>query len=249
MGKQRYEMFGFEEQDRQQSFLRKKISLTIPICVLLIVVFLLSALLVTIVAFYWIDGTICHVESSTGIIQPKRVHHSRPKRSSTLEKANARCLAPLCCSAQQSPPTPWTDTRLPTNIYPIEYQLTLYLYELNEDNDQYNGTVDIVIEVRSPTYEIILHNDIQVTITDIIVSRRSNPNDTMLNVDCGIPSQNTQTLRIYMKEELQVGYTYDVRIFFHRNLHVHGTGIFESQFNKYQDRVEFVMSTTNYPSF
>ena len=228
-----YEVLDFRVERPKRSFLRRKISLTIPVCVLLIAIFLLSALVVTIVSFYWIDGTICQVDDQQLIAEP------RSKRSSVLKNANSLCLSALCCSGTHGPIAPWTETRLPTNLYPVDYQLTLELYQLNEINDQYHGTVDIVIDVRSATNEIVLHTD--ALVSDIIVSQRSNPNDVNLTVDCALPYQNTQTLRIFLVEQLQVGFTYDVRISFNRSLSIHGTGIFENQFNKNQGGNQFVL--------
>lgn len=230
-----YEVLDFRVERPKRSFLLRKISLTIPVCVLLIAVFLLSALVITIVSFYWIDGTICHVDDQQLITEP------RSKRSLALKKTNSLCVSALCCSGTHGPIVPWTETRLPTNLYPVDYQLTLALYQLNQTNDQYKGTVDIVIDVRSPTNEIVLHTDVDVYVSDIIVSQRSNPNDVNLTVDCALPGQNTQTLRIFLWEQLQVGFTYDVRISFNRNLSIHGTGIFENQFNKNQFGNRFVL--------
>jgi hypothetical protein len=228
-----------EEQYRQRSFLKRKISLTIPICVLLMLIFLVSVLIVSIVSYCWIESAVCYVNNQEEIIKPRPIYHSRPKRSPALRKNNDPCLSLLCCQTNVGPNIPWTQNRLPTNLYPIDYQLTLFLYNLIEDNNQYNGTVDIIIEVRSPTYDIILHADL--FISEIIVSQRSSPNDILLDVDCAIPYQNTQTLAIHLEQELQVGEVYDVRISFYRSLNLHGIGLFESQFNKNQYGIEFVI--------
>ncbi|CAF5168956.1 unnamed protein product, partial [Rotaria magnacalcarata] len=123
---------------------------------------------------------------------------------------------------------PWSQSRLPKNVYPNEYQLTLELFELNEGEDEYSGTVDIVLEVRSSTYDIILHGEM--LISDVVVTQRSSPNNIPLNVDCVLPFPNTQTLTIHLTEQLQVGNLYDVRISFFRALSLHGTGIFEVPF-------------------
>ncbi|UJR37678.1 hypothetical protein I4U23_030373 [Adineta vaga] len=141
------------------------------------------------------------------------------------------------CCTNLNPESPWNQSRLPTNIYPIEYQLMLELFQLNQDNDQYSGTVDIVIEVRSPTYDIILHSDNSLY-SDVIVSRRSDPTDEQINVNCMFTFPNTQTLVIHLEKELQVGFVYDVRIAFFRALSIHGTGLFENQFNKDQFGIE-----------
>ncbi|CAF0951463.1 unnamed protein product [Rotaria sordida] len=145
----------------QRSFLHKKISLTIPICALLFVVFLLSAFIVSIISLYWVEGTICYINNNEVIKQdqPKsrQIYYSRPKRSLTSRKSNIPCLSFECCKTSLNPNAPWNQSRLPTNVYPIDYQLELELSKLNEQRDQYSGTVDIVLEVRSPTNDIILH--------------------------------------------------------------------------------------------
>jgi hypothetical protein len=230
----------FEQKHRQRSFLRKKISLTVPICVLLIAIFLASAFIVSIMSFYWTEGSACYINNNDNneeIIKPRPVYNSRPKRSPTLKKTNVPCLNILCCSADFNPNLLRDQNRLPTNLYPIEYQLILELYNLTQDNNQYNGTVDIVIEVRSPTYDIVLHGD--VFYSDIIVSQRFNPDNIPLTVDCAIPYPNNQSLTIHLKEELQIGNAYDLRISFYRPLNIHGTGLFENQFNKDQDGIEY----------
>ena len=229
-----------EEQYRQRPFLKRKISLTIPVCGLLALIFLLSVLVVSILSFYWIEGTVCYVNNPEEIIKPKPIYHSRPKRSPVLKKNNVPCLALLCCQTPYDVTiVPWTQNRLPTNLYPVDYQLTLSLYNLIQDNNTYNGTVDIVIEVQSPTYDIVIHGDTYVT--EIIVSQRSSPTAIQLDVDCAVPYQNTQTLAIHMRQQLQVGEVYDVRISFFRSLSIHGIGLFENQFNKNQFGIEFVI--------
>jgi hypothetical protein len=228
-----------EQEYRQRSFLRRKVSLTIPICVLLMLIFLLSILIVSIGSFYWTQGAVCCVNNHEEIIKSRAIYHSRPKRSPALKKNNSPCLSLLCCQTNVGPNIPWTQNRLPTNIYPVEYQLTLSLYNLIQDNNQYNGTIDILIEVQSPTLDIILHADLY--ITDVTVSQRSSPNDIPLVVDCAVPYQNTQTLAIHLTQQLQVGLFYDVRIAFYRTLNIHGIGLFENQFNKDQYGIEFVI--------
>lgn len=225
----------FEKDYPRQSFLRKKISLTIPVCILLIGIFLSSAFIVSVISFYWSDGVICYAkDNEQNQLEkqiPRPIYYSRPRRSATAKKANLPCMDMSCCS-NLNPVAPWNQSRLPTNLYPVEYQLMLELLHLNEENNQYGGTVDIVIEVESPTYDIILHGEL--LYSDVIVSRRSNPNDVQMDVNCMFSFPNTQMLVIHLTEELKVGYTYDVRISFFRALNVHGTGIFESQFNKDQ---------------
>ena len=228
----------------QQVFLRRKINLTVPICVLLISIFLLSACIVSIISFYWIDGTVCYKDNNEQIIKSKSIYNSRPKRSLILKKINALCTDIQCCDTNFDSNGSWNQTRLPTNVYPIEYQLTLELHTLNQINDQYNGTVDIVIEIQSPTYDIILHSDINYT--DISVSQRSNPDNIQLNINCIVFSANTQTLTIHFLEQLQVGNVYDIQISFFRGLNIHGTGIFENQFNVDQYGSRFVIYRINF---
>jgi len=224
------EVILFERHYQKQSFLRKKISLTVPICVLLIVVFLSSTFIVSIISFYWTEGIVCHINNNEQINKPRTVYNSRPKRSLTSKKANVPCLDADCCTTPLDSNAPWNQSRLPTNIYPIDYQLSLEFHYLNQNNDQYNGTVNIVVEVQSPTNDIILHGDL--SYSDFSVSQRSNLNKIPLTVDCVILFSDTQTVTIHLIEQLQVGYTYDVRISFFRTLNIHGTGIFENQFNK-----------------
>ncbi|CAF3728050.1 unnamed protein product [Rotaria socialis] len=218
--------------DHQRSFLHKKVNLTVPICTLLIVVFLSSAFFVSIVSLYWAQDIKCYVDSSELIKpdepKPRQVYYSRPKRSVASRKANVPCFEFGCCTTPLDPSKPWSQSRLPKNVYPNEYQLTLDLFELNEGQDKYSGTVDIVLEVRSPTYDIILHGEI--LISDVIVTKRASPDNIPLTVDCVLPFPDTQTLTIHLKEQLQVGDLYDVRISFFRALSVHGTGIFEIPF-------------------
>jgi hypothetical protein len=214
------EVILFERHYQKQSFLRKKISLTVPICVLLIVVFLSSIFIVSIISFYWTEGIVCHINNN----------ESRPKRSLTSKKVNLPCLNAECCTTPLDPNAPWNQSRLPTNIYPIDYQLALEFHYLNQNNDQYNGTVDIVIEVQSPTNDIILHGVL--LYSDFSVSQRSSSNNIPLTIDCVILFSDTQTVTIHLIEQLQIGYVYDVRISFFRALNIHGIGIFENQFNK-----------------
>lgn len=224
----------FERDYHQPSFLRKKVSLTVPVCLLLIVVFLSSAFVVLTISFYWTGGAVCYVNNNDEQIKPEQstprpVYYSRPKRSPTPKKNNVPCFAISCCTTFNSS-TLWTGNRLPTNVYPVEYLLELELFHLNEPTDQYSGTVDILIEVQSPTNDIILHGS-QLLYSDVTVSQRSSPNSIPLTVDCILSYPETQTVTIHLVEQLQVGESYDVRIAFFRALSVHGTGIFENQFN------------------
>lgn len=221
--------------DQKRSFLHKKISVTIPICILLIVVFFTSIFLVSIFSWYWIDDTKCYINTNEIIKpdepKPRQVYYSRPKRSPTMRKAaRVPCFGFECCTTPLNPAAPWNQSRLPTNLYPIDYQVTLDLSQLNEGNDLYSGTVDIVLEIDAPTYDIILHGTI--TLTDITVSQRSSPSNIPLDVDCTIPFPDTQTLTIHLKQRLEVGSVYDVRMSFSRVLNIHGTGVFQIQFSK-----------------
>jgi hypothetical protein len=235
-------VFLIERDHHQQTFLRKKISLTIPVCILLIVVFLTSAFLVSIISLYWTEGTICYVNNNDGEIKPEQfkprpVYYSRPKRSPVSKKNNLPCLAIECCTTSLDPTAPWNQSRLPTNVYPVEYQLELDIFRLNQGQDDYSGIVDILIEVRSPTKDIILHGD-ALLYSDIIISQRSSPDNIPIAVDCVISFPNTQTIVIHLQEQLQIGNLYDLRIAFFRALSIHGTGIFENQFNIDQFGIE-----------
>ena len=231
----------FERDDHRRPFLRKKVSLTVPICVLLIVTFLTSALIVTTISFYWTQGTICDIPQTEKPDQEQStttpVYYSRPKRSSASRKANVPCFEFDCCNTTLDPNAPWTQTRLPTTVYPVDYILTLDLFHLNEENDQYSGVVDIVLEVQSPTYDIILHGD-TLLYSDVTVSRRSSPDPIQIPVYCIVPYPATQTVIIHLAEQLQIGNVYDLRISYFRALSVHGTGLFENQFNKDQFGLE-----------
>ncbi|CAF2968141.1 unnamed protein product [Rotaria sp. Silwood2] len=234
MGTDKDDLILLEQNYQQRSFLHKKISLTIPVCALLFVVFVLSAFIVSTISLYWAEDTICY-RSNNELIEPDQpkprpVYYSRPKRSLTLRKANLPCMSFDCCTTALDPNAPWNQSRLPTNVYPIDYQLILELSELNEGRDEYSGTVDIALEVRSRTNDIILHGDI--LLSDITVSQRSSPSSIPLTIDCVIVFPDTQTIIIHLVEQLEIGSTYDVRISFFRALSVHGTGIFENQFNK-----------------
>ena len=148
-----------EDNYRPQLFLHKTISLTIPACALLIVTFLSSALIVSIISFYWTEGTICYINNNEQIqtdqSKSRPIYYSRPKRSIESRKVSWPCFGVACCSTNLDPTTPWNQSRLPTNIYPVEYQLELELFDLNEENDRYSGTVDLVVEIRSSTNDII----------------------------------------------------------------------------------------------
>jgi hypothetical protein len=228
----------FERDGHRRPFLRRKVSLTVPICVLLIVIFLTSALIVTTISFYWTQGTVCYIPKTEkpdpDQSASKPVYYSRPKRSPAApRKANVPCFSFDCCNSTLDPNAPWTQTRLPTTVYPIDYILTLDLFHLNEENDQYSGVVDIVLEVQSPTYDIILHGD-GLLYSDVTVSQRSSPDSIQIPVYCIVPFPNTQTVIIHLANQLEIGSVYDVRISFFRALNVHGTGLFENQFNKDQ---------------
>ena len=226
----------------QQSFLRKKVSLTIPVCALLVLVFLSSAFIVTLTSLYWTEDAACYInnDEQLGANQPvsKPIYSSRPKRSLTSRKLDLPCMDTECCDGNLDPSAPWNQSRLPSNVYPIEYQLKLELFQLNEENNRYSGIVDIVIEVRSPTYDIILHGDL--SYSNFAVFQRSSPNNTLIPINCVILFPNTQTLTIHLAQQLEVDHLYDVRISFSRALGIHGTGIFESQFNKDQFGLECV---------
>ena len=228
-----------EEIYHQQSFLRQKVSLTIPICALLVLVFLSSAFTVTVISLWRTEDVACYTnnDEQIGANQPvpKSIYYSRPKRSLTSRKVDLPCMDIECCD---DPNAPWNQTRLPLNVFPVEYQLELELFQLNEENNRYSGTVDIVIEVRSPTYDIILHGDL--SYSNFTVSQRSSPRNTLIPIDCVVLFPSTQTLTIRLTQQLEVDNLYDVRISFSQALSIHGTGIFESQFNKDQSGFECV---------
>ena len=223
-----------------QTFLRRKISLTVPICALLITIFLTSALIVTVVAFYWTEDAVCFINNNEQTIKSKPVYYSRPKRGTTLKEAKSLCIGSRCCSTSIGSNVPWTENRLPNTIYPLQYQLKLELYNLNQPTDQYNGTVDIVIEVGSATYDIVLHG-YDLFYSNITVSERVDSDNVSLTVDCSIPDTIAKTLTIHLVEELKVGSIYDVRISFYRDLNVHGTSLFENQFKKDQYGSELIL--------
>ena len=225
-----------------RSFLRKKIHLTIPACTLLIVVFLSSAFIVALSTLYWTPVTICYAGSQEQVTEkplatPPAPAHHRSKRSSGLQARTVPCFGFGCCTTSLDPNKPWTNARLPTTIYPIDYQLSLDLFKLNQPDDDYVGFIIIVIEIRSPTSDVILHG-MDLSYSEVSVYQHSNANKTEVPVDCVIPFPATETLIIHLAEQLQVGFLYDVRIGFSRKLTVHGTGLFEIQFDKSPSSIE-----------
>jgi hypothetical protein len=232
----------FEREPHPRSFLRKKIHLTLPACTLLIVIFLSSAFIVALSTLYWAPVTVCYADNhattpAKPLASPPSSAPHRSKRSSALATRAIPCFGFGCCTTLLDANTPWTNSRLPTTIYPIDYQLSLDLFKLNRPEDDYTGVIVIVIEIRSPTSDIILHG-MDLSYSEVSVYQHSNPNNTEVPVDCVIPFPATETLIIHLEEQLQVGYLYDVRIEFSRTLTVHGTGLFEIQFDKSPSSIE-----------
>ena len=228
--------FLLERDYRQRSLLHRKVRLTIPVCVLLVVVFFLSTTIVALVSYYRTGGTACYVQNDRlAVIQaePKRNYISRPKRNLPVAKPRLPCFGFECCETSVDTSKPWEKPRLPTNVYPIEYQLTLEIYNLNKPNDTYSGEIIIVVDILAPTSDIILHG-VELFYSEITVARHYDANRTDIPVDCVIPFPATETLVIHLGQRLEVGSVYDVRILFSRALNIHGTGIFEVQFNKDQ---------------
>lgn len=223
--------------DEKQSFFQKKIHITLPICYILINIFLSLIFIITAGSFYWKDSTVCVINNNNDE-QIRPVYYSRPKRSLESKTSRSVCFSALCCKYTFGEEPPWTENRLPTNVVPIDYQLSLEMHNLTQSTDEYNGTIVIVLEIRSNTSDIVLHADL--TILDVQLSLHGSENHSSIAVDCALAYKSTQTLRIYLKQLLIAGETYDLRISFKRALNVHGTGLFENQFNTDLDSIQLV---------
>lgn len=66
-------------------------------------------------------------------------------------------------------PEPWWQIRLPDNVKPYHYGLTLHI-DLNKPN--FKGTVNIWVDVLSPTPYILLHA-VNMNITKVEVQKLS----------------------------------------------------------------------------
>jgi hypothetical protein len=230
------------DNEQARSLLRRKIRLTLPICLLLIFVFALSAIIVSFVSYIWFDSFVCtrttyQVDQARPRPELKPIDTARGKRSLSSRKINIPCFGFQCCVTPLDPSEPWKHTRLPKHIQPIDYQLELDLFQLNQPTDLYSGQVIIIVEIKSATADIVLHG-MDLIYSDVSVTQHDNINRTDMAVECVIPFPATQTLIIHLSEQLRVGVTYDIRIRFSRTLNIHGTGLFEIQFNKDQYGIE-----------
>ena len=231
-------VFLLERDYHQRPLLHRKIHLTIPVCVLLVIVFFSSATIVSLVSYYRTGSPVCYVENDRPIPAARpRNYISRPKRSLPVINSRLPCFGFGCCSTPLDPSKPWENSRLPKNVNPIEYQLTMEMYKLNEPTDTYSGDITIVVEILAPTAEIILHG-VDLLYSEVSVAQHYDANRTDIPVECVIPFPATETLIIHVGKQLAVGTTYDVRILFFRALNIRGTGIFELQFNKDQFGLE-----------
>lgn len=226
-----------DQTRHSQPFLQQKVRLTVPICALLVTVFVSSAIIVSFVSYYWIGESICYIRNEQQINDIRSdnvVEMPRPKRS--LPEKAVPCFGFDCCTSSLNPDKPWEKSRLPDHIQPEEYQLTLQLDNLTRPTDIYQGEVIIVADVRKPTTEIILHG-VDLLYTDVTVTQHDNPDLPGATVECVIPFPATETLIIHLNESLKEG-RYNIKIAFFRALNVHGTGLFELQFNKDQYGLE-----------
>lgn len=225
-----------EQNHRSQSFLQQKIRLTVPICVLLIIVFISSAIIVSFVSYYWIGESICYARNEQQITDMRSidiVEIPREKRSLSEKKSKMPCFGFECCTSPLDPDKPWEKPRLPDHIQPEDYQLYLEVHNLSQPTDIYKGDLTIVIDVRKSTQDIILHA-VNLLYEDITVTEHDNPVLPGISVECAIVFPLTETLIIHLSESLKEGVRYNLNIKFFRALSVHGTGLFELQFNKDQ---------------
>ena len=230
--------------DEKQSFFQKKIYITLPICYILINIFLSLVFIITVGSFYWKDSTVCVINNNNNnndeqTMPSRPVYYSRPKRSLESKTSRSVCFDARCCEYTFGEESPWTENRLPTNVFPIDYKLSLEMHNLTQSTDEYNGTIDIILEIRSNTSDIVLHADL--TILDVQLSLHGSEHHSSIAVDCALAYKSTQTLRIYLKQLLIAGETYDLRISFKQALNVHGTGLFENQFNTDLDSIQLVL--------
>lgn len=237
MGNQRDDTFLLENTKRSTSFLQQKIRLTIPVCILLIFVFVSSAIIVSFVSYYWIGESVCALRSEQGFVREIQAVDppikSRSKRDVSEEKKETPCFGFACCTTPLDPDRPWEKPRLPDRIQPVDYQLRLELYQLNQPTDTYSGDITIVVDVRTETADIILHA-LDLLYSEVTVTEHDKPDTTSITVECVIPFPATETLIIHLAEKLKVGTRYNLRIKFFQALSIHGTGIFEIQYNKDQ---------------
>lgn len=109
-----------------------------------------------------------------------------------------------------------TNTRLPTNLYPLEYFLFLttflpgYAWEADEKNCAFEGNVYIKMGVNEATDKIVLHSD-SLKIADAAVYNMD-PSD--LNVTTWDASPEDQFITIYLNREVNPDEQFEIMILF-----------------------------------
>lgn len=119
---------------------------------------------------------------------------------------------------------PWNSNRLPTNIVPIEYDITLRTPIFA--TDVYNGEVTIDIEVKQPTQYIILHSKF---LSDYLPSVRDQ-SGAEVQISCTGDFLPNDYYIIKTVQSLTPG-NYKVDLFFTGSLVAFSNGIFEISYN------------------
>lgn len=112
----------------------------------------------------------------------------------------------------------YTSARLPTNVYPVEYDLNIttflpgYNWKEDERNMSYNGIVTVRLVVVNTTNLIVMHSDIKTqAINDITVTSKSNANLKLIHM---VPSIEDQFLNMELNEEAHLGDELEITISF-----------------------------------
>ena len=232
MEKASSEFFPFENEikDSNRSFLNRKVRLTIPAAFLLLMIFFTS---ISVTVLFMLTSTVSEVgptQNRDETIEPMKI--SREKRDlSPVNSAKILCFRILCCETPLDSNEPWKANRLPTTVKPIDYKLNLELFKLNGSEDEYEARLNIIVQVLQPTSDIIVHAT-NFRYSDINIRQHDGVNRSDIPFDCAIPYPATQTLVLHLKEQLKVGFYYDVLISFSRPLNTYGTGLFELPFNR-----------------
>lgn len=167
---------------------------------------------------------VCFFNNTTGTVCPTQAPATCPTWTTKLP------LTSLITSTPSSTPPPVSvDFRLPNDVIPLEYDVTIKpnMFNGNPDSFFFGGNVKIKIECKTPTNKVILHGNM-LTISNVKFGAIADSKRT-LPVPEFDPQRQFLTFRL--NEFLQTSRTYELSMDFRGPLKNDMKGLYLSSYS------------------
>lgn len=167
---------------------------------------------------------VCFFNNTTGTVCPTQAPATCPTWTTKLPVTSLITSTP-----SSTPPPVSVDFRLPNDVIPLEYDVTIKpnMFNGNPDSFSFEGNVKIKIECKTPTNKVILHGNM-LTISNVKFGAIADSKRTLPAPEFD-PQRQFLTFRL--NEFLQTSKTYELSMDFRGPLKNDMKGLYLSSYS------------------